>query len=313
MSGEYLSDLEYKILNASRPVRTSETEMLTVLGQQGVWLNKREVDSWRGDLHINQYRINEDNHPKVIHKKSDRKLDYIQELRVKYLKPQAPPRHGDIIVEEEADRQAGPAPPVIIRQECCRPVTPEPLVLREEPPQAPQPEGTKHIRLPGKCLPPPARKVIVERMAPAPQKPQNIRVERWLPFENTERRVIYKKAQPVQRQADSRNVVIQWDAPQVEVHQKTEHLGVTRMNTEEYRHKYGHQLKKASEFPSEIRHLRAPTSDVGTLWADSKHGPTVKLVGDLHALALVDLEREGLGQYRDQLVRAGVIGGGRSH
>lgn len=88
---------------------------------------------------------------------------------------------------------------------------------------------------------------------------------------------------------------------------------MTRMNTEEYRHKYGHQLKKASEFPSEIRHLRAPTSDVGTLWADSKHGPTVKLVGDLHALALVDLEREGLGQYRDQLVRAGVIGGGRSH
>lgn len=307
---EHLSDFEHKILNARRPVRVDDTEMLTVAGQQGVWLNKREVDSWRGDLHINQYRINEDSNPKVIHKKSDKKLDYVQELRVKYLRPETPQRSGDIVVEEGADFQAKPAPPVIIRQECCRPATPSSVVLREEPPQPPMPEGPKYIRLPGKCLPPPARKVIIERMAPAPPKPQNVRVERWLPFKDTERRVVYKKAQPVQRQADPRNVIIQWDAPKVEVHQRTEHLGVTRMNTEEYRRRYGRDLKRASEFPAELRDLR-PTSDVGTLWADNKHRPSVKLVGDLHALALVDLDREGLGHYKDQLVRAGVIGGSR--
>lgn len=309
----YLSEWESKILNATSPVElSSHGEMVTVNGQQGQWVNKQEVESWRGQLPISQYRLNEDANPEVIHKKHRHRVDYKQELRVKYLRPETPPRNGDIVIEEVSDTQAEPAPPVIIRQECCRPTTPPPVKLREEPPVAPQPEGPKYIRIPGKLLPPPARKVIVERMAPAPPKPQNVEVERWLSFQPTERRVIYKKAPEVHPQPDPKNVVVQWEAPQVQVHQEVKHLGVSRMNTEEYRRRYGKQLQRASEFPVELRNLRPP-SDVGTLWADNQQRPAVKLVGDLHALALVDLDREGLGHYRDQLVRAGVLSGGRSH
>ena len=45
-----------------------------------------------------------------------------------------------------------PAPPLVIRQQPARPVTPEPLVIREAPPQAPAPVGRKLITISGKLL-----------------------------------------------------------------------------------------------------------------------------------------------------------------
>ena len=44
-------------------------------------------------------------------------------------------------------------------------------------------------------MPPPARKVVIERLAPIPSKPQAVIVERWLPYnENIKRRVVFQKA-----------------------------------------------------------------------------------------------------------------------
>jgi len=42
------------------------------------------------------------------------------------------------------------------------------------------------------------------------------------------------------------------------------------------------------------------------LAADYKYNQVHELEGELHALKLVDLDREGLGQYREQLVRMGI-------
>jgi len=39
---------------------------------------------------------------------------------------------------------------LVIRQQPARPVTPEPLVIREAPPQAPAPVGRKLITISGK-------------------------------------------------------------------------------------------------------------------------------------------------------------------
>ena len=107
---------------------------------------------------------------------------------------------------------------MVIRQQPARPVTPEPLVIREAPPQAPAPVGRKLITISGKQLtattkflflliyiqtnlilsgrrlPPPPRKVVIERMAPLPSKPQSVLVERWLPYQETKRRVIFQGA-----------------------------------------------------------------------------------------------------------------------
>jgi hypothetical protein len=64
---------------------------------------------------------------------------------------------------QEKNTKLPPAPPVHIRQQPKRPETPPTLVIREFPPKAPQKLPKKVIVLPGKNLPPPPRKVIVER------------------------------------------------------------------------------------------------------------------------------------------------------
>ena len=87
--------------------------------------------------------------------------------------------------------------------------------MREAPPQPPAPVGRKLITISGRRLPPPPRKVIIERMAPLPTKPQSVLVERWLPYQETKRRIIYKGAPSDPVCVKPRNVVIQWEAPNV--------------------------------------------------------------------------------------------------
>ena len=64
---------------------------------------------------------------------------------------------------EEKCQVIPPAPPVLIRQQPKRPETPTPLVIREMPPQAPPRIEKKVVYVPGRKMPPPPRKVIVER------------------------------------------------------------------------------------------------------------------------------------------------------
>ena len=59
------------------------------------------------------------------------------------------------------------------------PFTPETLIVREHPPAPPQSYPTTVITIPGKTVEPPPRKVIIEKLAPLPSKPQPIIIERW--------------------------------------------------------------------------------------------------------------------------------------
>ena len=189
----FLSTVEQNILRATNPIEINESEELTVLGQRGIWLNRAEVNAWRGDISISEYRINEDQNPQIITKRVEHILEYVQELAIRYLRPPTPPAPGEIIITQEADYKTGPAPPLIIRQLAARPNTPEPLVVREAPPEPPRAVGTKRITISGKRLPPPPRKVVIERLAALPTKPQNVIIERWLPYAEQKRRVIFNK------------------------------------------------------------------------------------------------------------------------
>jgi hypothetical protein len=114
---------------------------------------------------INEDSINEDSNPQVINKKVEKSIEYIQELAVRYLKPPVQPAPGEIIIKHDPNVLPPPAPPLVLRQQPARPSTPEPLIVREAPPQAPLPVGQKIITISGRRLPPPPRKVIVERLA----------------------------------------------------------------------------------------------------------------------------------------------------
>lgn len=149
----------------------------------------------REPLNLNEYPLNKDSNPQFITKKLNNiNLELIQELCVKYLKPPTPPPPGEIIILKENNLLIAPAPPLVIRQIPPRPHTPKPLVVREAPPQAPKQHGVKLIRISGAHIPPPPRKVVLERIAPLPTKPQSVILEKWLPYsyiKNEERKLLF--------------------------------------------------------------------------------------------------------------------------
>jgi len=306
-SGEFVSQIEQQILRSSEPIQVSETEELTVLGQRGIWLNKQEVNGWRGDLNISEYRIHEDNNPQVIQKRYAGSVEFVQELAIRYLRPPTPPAAGEIIISMEPNSAIGPAPPLIIRQVGGRASTPEPLVFREAPPQPPKPAGPKRITISGKQNPPPPRKVVIERLPALPNKPQNVIVERWLPYsEGGKRRVIFNKAGGSVEVANPRNIIVQWEEPSVNIRQEVKYLGVIRANPAEYVQRYGSELKTHQSLPQFVKDIRTP-SEIGQLaWEYKGSGASYELEGDLSGFEFVNLEREGLGEYRQQLLSKGI-------
>jgi hypothetical protein len=168
-------------------------------------------------LPLDKYRLNVDNNPKVIRRKPQEKIHYLQQVAVRYLKPPPPPPAGEIVIKHLQDRQVAPAPALVVRQAPQKPATPPPIVLREAPPAPPAPLPGRYVSVPGKIIPPPARKVVVERLPPIPPKPQQIFIERWLPYGQQTQKVVYQPAKPACIIPDPRNVVIQWESPDVEI------------------------------------------------------------------------------------------------
>ncbi len=203
-----------------------------------------------------------------------------------------------IIITQEPNYPTQPAPPLIIRQQPPRPPTPEPLVIRESPPQPPKAVGVKRITISGKRIPPPPRKVIIERLAPLPSKPQNVIIERWLPYRQVKRRVIFNRAtESVAEVAVPKNVIVQWEAPEVSVRKEIKYLGVVKANPTDYVRQFGPLLKSSESLPTFVTDIKTP-SELGSLASNYQGDSLMELEGELEALRLVDLDEHDLSQYR---------------
>ena len=224
-------------------------------------------------------------------------------MAIRYLRPPTPPRPGEIIITMESDIVQTPAPPIIIRQQPRKVKTPEPLIIREAPPQPPKHEPIKIITISGKRLPPPPRKVIIERFADLPARPRAVIIERWLPYKQLKRRVILNKSNaPEPIISKPRNVVIQWETPEVRINHMVKHMGVVKANPAEYVKEYGSMLTDSAQLPKFVQDI---PSNVGVLAKDSEKNAVFELEGDLEAFKYVDLEKEGLLEYRAQLNHLG--------
>jgi hypothetical protein len=106
------SGIEQALLNAKQPLDVNAGETVQAGPFRGIYLNKQEVDQWRGPVPIEQYRLNDDPNPEVIRKRLD-KVRYTQECGVKYLNPPPAPKPGDIIIRER-QTNLPPAPPLIV-------------------------------------------------------------------------------------------------------------------------------------------------------------------------------------------------------
>lgn len=139
-------------------------------------------------------------------------------------------------------------------------------------------------------------------MAPLPSKPQSVIIERWLPYNQVKRRVIFQRSNerdPVVFKP--KNVIIQWDAPQVQVKKEFKDLGVIRANPTEYVSRYGTTLKSAREMPPFVLEIKPPAGII--LASDTKNSSVYELEGDIQALSLIDLDQEGLSEYKNLLQR----------
>ncbi len=273
-------------------------------------MNKSEIESWNGELSLKSYNLNVDQNPRIIQKKPDYNIEYTQEVAIRYLRPSTPPAPGHIFITKQPDSVTSPAPPIIIRQQPPRPSTPKPYIVREHPPIPPKPLRPVHITIPGKRVPPPPRKIVIERLPSMPAKPPKVIIERWLPYKAQKRRVIYKKL-PVSETAvvtNPRNVIIQWETPKLIVKQEVKYLGEVRADPNDYIRRFGPTLKDSREISRVIRDIVAPKEVEGRLARYlSQSSRVCELEGDLEALGLVDLDKEGLSEYRDQLVRLGIV------
>jgi hypothetical protein len=189
-----------------------------------------------------KYPINYDKNPIIINKIPDMKkrVEYVQEMAIRYLRPISQPPPGDIIIKEERSCYPMlPAPALVLRQQPSRAKTPEPLIIREAPPSPPKSIELKIINLnlnshQEQTPPPPPRKVVFEKLPSLPIKPQPIIIERWLCNPQVKRRVIHIK--PKQKDpfyAKPKNVIVQWMPPPLEIKQSVKFLGICNANPDE--------------------------------------------------------------------------------
>lgn len=255
-------------------------------------------------ISLEQYKLNNDPDPEVIRKKPTEKVRYKQDVAIRFLEPPKAPKPGDIVVKQLPNRQIAPAPPLVVRQAPPKPSTPAPLILREAPPPPPKKIPEQVLTVPGKVIPPPARKVVVERLPPIPAKPQQIFIEKWLPFKQEKRRVVYQKAEKECIIPNPRNLVIQWESPEVEVTREYRNLGTQMADPNEYIRRHGSEILRHEEFKAAAARVGAPES---VLVSEShRHIGLPELEGDIEALKFIDLERTGLSEYRSYLSRLGV-------
>lgn len=245
-----------------------------------------------------QYKLNVDDNPVVIRKKPTEKVEYTQNISLKYLKPPKPQKPGDIVIIQEPTVQIQPATPLFIREKPEKPTKPAPVIFRENPPKEPKPLPAKEIKIPGKIIDPPPRQVIIEKLPKLPEMPQDIIIERWLSYDKRSRNVVFKPAKPIRLLPRPKNLLIEWEQPDFEIKKEFSFLGVETMDPAEYESKYDN-LIKANELPDDVKSFMTPDGEVLAVDGDQNELPL--LTGDVKALNYVDLKNEGLAEYEFQL------------
>ncbi len=286
----YISQVEQTIRTAKRPIQSKSLDVIEINGIRGIWLNKEEVENWKGDIPISQYTFNQDQEPEIVKIKQDGCIDMVHNFSIKYLKPPRPLTPGPIIIKQEANIPTAPAPPIIIRQIPDERCNPPPVVIREKPPTAPEPIAPKIVVVPGQRLPPPPRRVIIEKLPQLPSQPEAVQVERWLPYDKRERKVILEQKPCDPCVPKQKNAVIEWEAPCVTERTEVRDLGVETTDPIVYAQKYGTSLKSGNQLPKFALDAKPPAPLDGVVEVD--------LTGDLHGLKLFNLEKEGLSQYQ---------------
>ncbi|CAF1136708.1 unnamed protein product [Rotaria sp. Silwood1] len=174
---------------------------------------------------------------------SDSPVTYEQRVVIQYLQPPALPPPGPIIIEEVRPPQPPPPPPIVIRQHPPRASTPPPLILRELPPKPPLHGCSEKYIRELSPIPIPPRSVRIEVLPRLPEKPRDIRIERWLPYgPQPEREVFVKRAPPAIEYPKPTHTIVNHKDVDTRINRKFENRDVIRENPYDYKARYGTSL-----------------------------------------------------------------------
>ena len=289
------SSIADKILNAASPIEVDkEAESITVNDLSGIHVNKSDEQNWTSTVPIENYSINVDPNPEVVHKTNEAVVEYKQPINIQYLRPPTPPVQGEIVIKQERDVAVPAAPPVIIRQRPASQNDVYPIILREKPPSPPPILEKQVINVPGKLMSPPPRQLIVEKLPPLPKKPQPIIIEKWLPYETQKRAVKFVREENVVGEpVAQKNKVILWDSPKVAIEKEIKTLSTKKVDPNAYRQLYGNSLMTSEQ----IEHFLREQNIDPALVSVSKPSRSIELEGDLDALSFIDLDKAGLSEF----------------
>jgi len=311
-SGGSSSAYAQRLKGARDPTLGYESaENINVNGVSGHYVNKSEAESsWRGDVGLTAIQVFQDSAPEVVRKKATncpanlKNHQTLKALKVCEAKPV-----GDIIIEETPSVQAGPQPeppPLHLVLPGKGPSGNKREVHIQEQAPAPQRDiGEKVIRIPSRNpagkAPHGQRQLIVESLPDAPDtSSEDVHVVRWLAPAPRTRRVIFKPAPPTcapPAPPPPKNLHVIWEPCSLEAATEFRFLG---QECAQPGQTGSGQVVATGQLPQFALSQQAPA---GERWAsDARPGDDIpKLVGDLEALKLIDLDREGLSEYRAQL------------
>jgi hypothetical protein len=100
--------------------------------------------------------------------------------------------------------------------------------------------------------------------------------------------------------------LFKWDAPSVQIKKEFKYLGVIRANPCDYVQRFKDTIRDSNDLPKIVSEIPTPGGLV--LAADYKPKNVYELEGDLDALNLIDLDNEGLSEYKQYLKNFGKSG-----
>ncbi|CAF3643050.1 unnamed protein product [Rotaria sp. Silwood1] len=230
---------------------------------------------------VQQYATNaqglyQDPNPQIIRRPAQSgQVTYTQNIKIRFLQPPAIPAPGPLIIKEIRPPQPPPPPPLVVRQRAPALPTPPPLILRERPPPVPASVAAQTVIRKLPALPLPPRSVIIERLPALPPKPRDIIIERWIPYgAMTKRKTIIQRAEAIKPYPKPRNIIIQYEAPQVRVVRQFQRLGIIAENPQEYVQRYGASLIDTQTLLQQARAAGvlediSPPTNIGTVAASS--------------------------------------------
>lgn len=196
----------------------------------------------------------------------------------------------------ESDHSDEPSSP-ITRHNPGLPLNSEPIIIREHPPDYfPTTTENKIFTIEGDKTPPPLRKLIIEKLPNVPEKPPSITVERWLSYPKVRQKVVFNRPPQLDPSLTKpKNFIIEWQDPQVVVKNELKYLGIVEADPLDYVKTHGSELKNLEDLPEFAREIKAPGGL--KLASECQTEDLIELYGDVDALRLIDLEKEGLGEY----------------